>query len=247
MIKLAIHFAKVVIATAVALLFGSCNNINIPSLERVDGTGNVVIKTRNVSSNFTSISASRGLEVILEQASETKVTVKADNNLQNHIKTEVVDGELRITSDVNIRNAEAKKVYVMLPKLDSFEASSGVSVSSKNTLHNNAIAFSSSSGSSITVKVNAETVSCESSSGSEIRISGKVKRLETDSSSGSSIDAKELTAKDAIADASSGSSIILNTTQSLAAEASSGSSISYIGTPGNISKKASSGGSVSSY
>lgn len=247
MIKLVIHFAKIVIATAAALLFGSCNNINIPNLQKVDGNGTVVTQTRNISSNFTSISASRGLEIILEQASEVKVTVKADSNLQNHIKTEVIDGELQITSDVNIRNSESKKVYVSLPKLDSFQASSGVSVSSKNMLQNNSIAFSSSSGSSITVKVNAETVSCDSSSGSEINISGKANRLETDSSSGSSINAKDLVVKDATADSSSGSSIILNTSQSLTAQASSGSSVSYIGSPTNINKKASSGGSISPY
>jgi len=247
MIKLAIHFAKVVIATAVALLFGSCNNISMPNFQKVDGDGHVTTQTRNISSNFTSISASRGLEVILIQAPETKVTVKADSNLQGHIKTAVVEGELQITSDVNIRNAESKTVYVALPKLDSFQASSGVSVSSTNMLRNNTIAFSSSSGSSIDVKVNAETISCESSSGSEIKIAGKANRLETDSSSGSSIVAGDLKVKDATADASSGSSIVLNATQSLTAESSSGSSVSYIGNPGHLKKKVSSGGSVSSY
>lgn len=247
MIKLAVHFAKIVIATAAALLFGSCNNINMPNFQKVDGDGHVTTQTRNITSNFTSISASRGLEIVLVQAPETKVTVKADSNLQGHIKTEVVEGELQITSDVNIRNAESKTVYVALPKLDSFQASSGVSVSSTNMLRNNTIAFSSSSGSNITVKVSAETVSCESSSGSEIKITGEANRLETDSSSGSSIVARDFTVKDATADASSGSSIVLNATQSLTAEASSGSSVSYIGSPSLLKKKVSSGGSVSPY
>lgn len=245
MVKLVIHITKVIVAAIVALLFSSCNNFSISGLNKVEGNGNVVTKTRNVPSNFTAISASRGLEVILEQSPDTKVTVEADENLQSHIKTEVVNGELRITSDANIKNEKAKKVYVSLPKLDSFEASSGSSVSSKNVLKNNAMAFSSSSGSRIVIKVEAETVSCESSSGSSIKISGKASRLDSNSSSGSSIDAKALAVKDAVAESSSGSSITLNTSQSLTAEASSGSSVNYIGTPNNLIKKLSSGGSIS--
>jgi putative autotransporter adhesin-like protein len=244
MIKLVINITKIVMAAVVAVLFTSCNT-NFASLKKVDGSGNVVTKNRNFSSDFTSISASNGLEVVIEQGANSKIEVEADDNLQEHIKTEVTEGELKIYSDVNIRNAKSKKVFVQLAKLNSLETSSGASVTSKNILENTSIDFSSSSGSEINVKVNASTVSCDSSSGSEIKISGKADKLDTESSSGSSIDATDLVVKSAVADSSSGSSINLNATETITAEASSGSSVNYTTKPATLTKKTSSGGSVS--
>lgn len=244
MIKLVINLTKVVIAAVVAILFGSCT-MNIGGLKKVDGNGNVVEKTRTVSSNFTSIKASNGLDVILIYGPTHEIKVEADANLQDHIKTEITDGELKIFTDANLRNAEAKKVYVQLPKLNSLESSSGASVSSKNSFKTNSMDISSSSGSEIDIKVDVASVSCQSSSGSELKISGKADRLETKSSSGSSIDASNLNVANAFADSSSGSSIEVNATGTLTAEASSGSSITYENEPKTLNKKASSGGSIS--
>lgn len=244
MIKVVIHLTKVVIAAVVAILFTSCT-MNFGSLKKVDGTGNVVTKNRNITTEFTSIKASNGLEIILEQGPNSEVKVEADDNLQEHIKTEITDGELKIYSDVNIRDAKSKKVFVRLAKLTSLEASTGASVSSTNVLENRDMDFSSSSGSEIDVKVNAATVSCKSSSGSEIRISGKAEKLETESSSGSTIEAQDLIVKNAVADSSSGSEINLNVSETLTAKASSGSSVSYESEPKTLNKKVSSGGSVS--
>ncbi|MEW5676190.1 DUF2807 domain-containing protein [Flavobacterium enshiense] len=246
MIKLVINLTKVVIAAVVAILFGSCTmNMTVGGLKKVTGNGNVVTKTRTVSSDFTSVVASNGLDVILVQGYDSEIKVEADANLHEHIKTEISDGELKIFTDANLRNAEAKKVYVQLPKLNSLESSSGASVSSKNTFESASMDVSSSSGSEIDLKVNATSVSCQSSSGSELIISGKADRLETKSSSGSSIDASGLKVTNAFADSSSGSSIDLNVTETLTAEASSGSSVSYESEPKTVNKKVSSGGSVS--
>ena len=246
MIKLVINLTKVVIAAVVALLFGSCTmNMSVGGLKKVNGDGNVVTKTRTVTSEFTSVKASNGLDVVLIYGPNHEIKVEADANLQEHIKTEISDGELKIFTDANLRKAEAKKVYVQLPKLNSLESSSGASVSGKNTFESNSLDISSSSGSEIDIKVNAASVSCQSSSGSELKISGKADRLESKSSSGSSIDASDLLVSNAFADSSSGSSIDVNATETLTAEASSGSSVTYQQEPKRLNKKASSGGSIS--
>lgn len=244
MIKLVINITKAVVAAVVVVLFSSCN-MNITSLKKVDGSGNVVTKNRNISESFTSVSASNGLEVILEQSTNSQVKVEADDNLQEHIITEVKEGELKIYSDVNIRNSKAKKVYVQMAKLNSLETSSGAFVTSSNVMESTSMDISASSGSEIDLKINASTVNCDSSSGSEIKLGGKADKLETESSSGSSIDATDLAVKSAVADSSSGSSININATETITAEASSGSSVNYVSKPATLNKKTSSGGSVS--
>ncbi|WP_313804139.1 head GIN domain-containing protein [Flavobacterium sp.] len=244
MIKLVINLTKAIVVTLVAVLFGSCNmNMNLGGLKKVEGNGNVMTKSRDVS-DFTSVSASNGLEVILVQGPTSEIKVEADENLHQHIKTEVNEGELKIFTDANLRNAKEKKVYVQLAKLNTLESSSGASVTSKNAFDNTSMNVSSSSGSEIDLKVNVASLNCQSSSGSEIKVSGKADKLDTESSSGSSIDAKQLTTKTAFADSSSGSSIDLQSPETLTAEASSGSSISYETEPKTLQKKASSGGSI---
>lgn len=244
MIKLVINLSKAVVAVVATVLFSSCN-MNITSLKKVDGSGNVVARNRAIAENFTSVTTSNGLEVILEQSATNKVEVVADDNLHEHIKTEVTEGELRIYADVSIRDAKSKKVYVQMAKLNSLETSSGSSVTSTNVLENTSLDLSASSGSEIDIKINASAVTCASSSGSEIKLSGKAEKLETESSSGSSIDASALQVKSAVADSSSGSNINLNATENITAQASSGSSINYVEKPATLNKKTSSGGSVS--
>lgn len=239
MVKVIVHIAKAAVAVLLALLCVSCG------FEKVDGSGNVVTQNRNISDDFTAIAASNGLEVIIEQGNERAVIVEADDNLQEHIKIEVNGKELKISSDVNIGSAGAKKVIVKLPEVESIESSSGSSIISKNTLKSNSLHLACSSGGGMEVTVAAQNLKCESSSGSSITVTGKTEKLETKASSGSSVNAGELQAENVISDASSGGHIYVNPTQSLSAEASSGGNIYYITTPDKLEKKVSSSGSVS--
>jgi hypothetical protein len=139
MIKVIVHVTKVIIVVITALLFFSCGL----DFKRVDGDGNVVTKERKLTGDFTKISAGGGLEVIIEQGSGYMVTVEADQNLHDHIKTEVNGGELEVKSDVNIGNATAKKVIIRLPNVESIESGSGCTVNSRNTLKADSIILSS--------------------------------------------------------------------------------------------------------
>ena len=238
MIKVIVHVTKAIVAIVASLLLLSCGT-------GIEGSGNVVTQKRPVEADFKSVSAGRGLEVLIEQKGTRSITVEADDNLQQHIKTEIVDGELKIYSDVNIGKAEAKRVIVSLPTIESIESESGASVRSKNTLKGDSMELGSSSGSNLEVTVEAKNLSCEASSGSQLTVNGQAENLETDSSSGSRVNAKGLSAKNVRSNASSGGSALVNPSQNLSAEASSGGNINYVNTPGNLSKNTSSGGSVS--
>lgn len=241
MIKVILHVTKVIIAIAASLLFLSCGL----DFKRVDGSGNVVTKERKLSGEYKAISAGSGLEVIIEQGQGYSVTVEADDNLHQHIKTEVKDGELEISADVNIGNAASKKVIVRLPHIESIDSGSGSSVSARNTIKSESISLSSGSGGSLNVAIEAKSASCESGSGSKLKVSGKVNDLQTESSSGSSLNARELTAGNVKAEASSGGHTYVNAIKRLSADASSGGKIMYSNTPEKLDKETSSGGEVS--
>ncbi|WP_297333447.1 head GIN domain-containing protein [Flavobacterium sp.] len=244
MIKMIVQVTKLIITAITILLFGSCSFVQ-NSVTGIPGSGNVITQDRNINGGFTYVSSGSGLEVTVEQADTFSVIVEADDNLHNHITTEVKNNELSIRCDVNIRSAKRKKVMVKMPVIDGLSSSSGSSLKGTATVKSDNLNLSSSSGSSLDVSIQAANVICESSSGSHLTVKGAAKKAETSSSSGSSIDATELSAEYAKADASSGSSIRISVKESLDAEASSGGSVVYNGNPAHIDKQTSSGGSVS--
>lgn len=241
-----VHLVKIVVTAIVALLFGSCQYQIDGNGETINGSGNVVTKGRDLK-DFTKIEVSRALDCEVYQSDNFKVEVIADDNLVNHIKTEVRNGKLKISSDYgNYRNVKSKLIRVYLPIIDVLEATSAANMSTKTTIKSNEILIKSSSAADINATVESEKIKLESTSGSDITASGKAIDLYTQSSSGSDINAEKLLANNINAQSTSGSDTTINPILNLTAKASSGSSIKYIKTPKSISKQTSSGGSISS-
>jgi hypothetical protein len=243
MTRVIVHVAKIAVAVITALLMSSCGFES--NFKKIDGNGNVVTKTRPASQDFNAVSVSGGLEVIVEQGSRRTITVEADENLHEHIKTEVKDGVLEVSVEGNIRNAKASRVIVQLPEIAGLESSGGAVLSTKGSLKADTIEMETGGGGNMDVTVNAKVVKCDSGSGSHLSLHGTAERLEAEASSGSHLNAKDLMVKTAVAEASSGGHAYINVSEDLTAEASSGGQIVYKETPGNINKKTSSGGNVS--
>jgi hypothetical protein len=244
MTRVLLMLAKAAVIAVLAIATSSCkHSISFGSGEK--GNGNITTVSRDIAENFTAIDANTGIEVIVIQADEKSVTVEADSNLQDLISVEVHNGVLEIESTDSYHASQTPKVTVKMRVVTGLAASSGSSIKNEAVLIAKTLDVSSSSGSSVSLNVEAEELSLESSSGSTLRASGKALKLKTRSSSGSEIDAEHLLANDVTADASSGSSIDVRPVLNLVAHANSGGDIDYHQIPKNISKSENSGGSVS--
>jgi hypothetical protein len=190
------------------------------------------VKTENrKTGDFDEIKVSRGMNVYITQGDETKVVVKADENLLDIIETKVEDGALIIRATENIRKATVKKVYVTTPDINLIKTSSGSNVYAETVLKSENLDVSSSSGSNMKLKVKAQKLSASSSSGSNIRLEGMVKSFDGKASSGSNIKAGELNSVKCKTDVSSGANIWISVKDKLEAHASSGGNIFYKGNP----------------
>ncbi|MEM7486848.1 MAG: head GIN domain-containing protein [Bacteroidota bacterium] len=236
--------AKIAIAALFSIFATSCNfDINFGDGKK--GNGEVVEESRNVSEDFTVVSASEGLDVFVTQDQEFKISVEADENIIDLIATDIKDGKLRIHALENIGRA-TKKVYVSLPEITALKSSSGSDLIVQNVIKSEKIELDASSGSDLHVELIASEVSADASSGADIKVAGKTDSFYADASSGADIRARELMAKTCNADASSGSDISVNVSESLVADASSGADISYTG-EASVQKKKSVSGSVHKY
>lgn len=231
--------AKAAIAAITALLVFSCGFGS-----QLDGSGNVTKQNRPIKEEFKSISASKEIEVIIEQGPGRTVMVEADDNYHAHINIKVRRGTLEISTDEDLASAGTKRVYVTLPDIETIEASSSASVTSKGTLRSNTMELSTSSGGNIDVMIETHDLMLEANSGAQLNAKGKTDNLQAEASSGGTVSAKGLIAKSVTAEASSGGSAYVNPVESLEADASSGGSVYYSNTPDKLNKKASSGGNV---
>lgn len=236
--------ARIAIALIMALLLSSCGfDINIGDFGTgVKGNGDVVTENREITDDFTEVSASEGIEVFVTQADDFEISVEADENVIDLIGTDIKNGKLRIHAEENIGRA-TKKVYVTLPDVSALHGSSGAHLTTENTIKSDRLEIDGSSGTLMDIDLQVAEVEIDASSGANLDISGSSTKTYVDGGSGANINAKKLMTKNCNAQASSGSNISINVSDKLTADASSGGNISYSGDP-NVNAKKSVSGSV---
>lgn len=238
---------RITIALVLALLLNSCGfDINFGDFGSGEkGNGVVVEETREITEEFTEVSASEGIDVFVTQGSDFDISVEADENIMDLIGTDIRSGKLKIHAIENIGRA-TKKVYVTLPKVSGLIASSGSHLATENMIQADKLQVDASSGAIIDANVKVTNMEIDASSGANISLEGTAKEVFVDGSSGANIKANELQTLVCNADASSGANISIDVTDNLTAEASSGGNISYKGNP-SVQKNKSVSGSVHKY
>ena len=231
--------AKFTIAIVLALLSSSCM-LDMNFGTGVKGNGEVVKETRDVTEDFTAITASEGLDVYVTQDSRFEIRVEADENVIDLIGTDIKNGKLRIHAIENIGRA-TKRVYVSLPDITALEANSGADLFSEGLIETDKVRLNANSGAGLKLELVADQVEADCSSGADIRLGGSANLLYVDASSGSDIKALDMKARVCRASASSGADIKVQVLDELTADASSGADIGYTGDPKVDSRKSVSG------
>jgi hypothetical protein len=210
----------------------------------VKGNRNVVTEQRDVPSDFYAIKASQGMEVHLKIGSNAKITVEADENLQDIILTEVRDGILHIYSEKNIWSSKSRKVFVTAISINEITATSGAEVISENTIKADDFKIKVTSGSDVRLQLNVENLDCSTTSGADARLKGKAISFTARATSGSDIKAQELETENCTVSATSGGDVYVNVSGKLNAKASSGGDIKYKGNPIKVEQNESASGDI---
>lgn len=204
---------------------------------------------RTVSS-FHAIQISGGIQLTLKQGNEEAVAVSAsETKYRDRIKTEVVNGVLKIYYDVNLwkdlKNDNKKlRAYVSFKNLDRVVASSGAGTQVEGSIAASGFDLHLSSGARFKGAIDASSLKLVQSSGSNCYLSGKVESLDIDVSSGAHFSGYEFVSNKCNANASSGAKIETRVEKELNAEASSGGGILYKGQGSITNISTGSGGRV---
>ena len=209
----------------------------------VYGNGKVITKERD-SENFTGIRVSTGIDVYLKQGNKESISVETDENLQEYILTEVRGGVLNVYTDVTIREAERKRVYVTMKEINSVRTSSAGDVFGETPVKAHRLELSASSAGNIQMEVSAKDIKVDISSSGDITLTGDADLLEADLSSAGDLNAYDLKVREANVSVSSAGDADVNVSEKLTARASSAGDVNYHGSPKNVDAHSSSAGGV---
>lgn len=211
--------------------------------ESVTGNGNVVTEEREIS-DVEALKVENGMDVFITQGEEESLRLEVDENLLEHILTEVDGRELKIFSDVNIRMAKSKKIYVTYKNLNSIKISSAGDVNGLNMLNTDRIRIDLSSAGNLNLELTAEETRVQISSSGNVTLSGTTDFLRAELSSAGDLNAFDLEARKADISVSSAGNARVFVTEEGNFEASSAGDIIYKGDPENVNVNTSSAGNV---
>jgi hypothetical protein len=225
-VKIIVFIIALLAGLTFAKMFAFSFGFNMPSINvfsKVKGSGNIQIEKRDAS-DFTSVKTGGAITVDIVAQRDFSVEVEADDNLLEHIKTEVKGDTLKIYTEGSISTRNPIRVRIAMPQIESLD----VSDASTGTLTN----------------VKNETLTLDASGASKIKIDGEVKELIVDLSGASRLDAENLKAENVTVDANGASSATVAVLNDLNADASGASTIRYAGEPKNVKKNSSGASSV---
>lgn len=231
-----------ILTTAIAILSISvCTQAQFR--KTVHGNNKVVTKERNAE-YFAGIKVSTGIDVYLKQGNKEAISVEADENLHEYIITEVRSGVLHVYTDVNIREAERKRVYVTMKDIYSVTTTSAGDVVGETPVKSDKLELSASSAGDIKLEVYVKVLDINISSSGDITLTGDAEIMEADLSSAGDLNAFNLKVKEADVSASSAGDADINVSEKITARASSAGDVNYMGNPKFVNAHSSSAGGV---
>jgi Putative auto-transporter adhesin, head GIN domain len=188
------------------------------------GEGEVQSETRELPP-FSRISVAAGMRVIAGEEATQSVSLSAQANILPVIKTEVVDGQLIVTIDVEggISTTEPISLAIKVPEIESVALSAG------------SVGYVEHTGGRLLLDVSA---------GAQLTAIGDTPDLTLTASTGSHAKLAELVAQNAGITVNDGSTAELNVTGTLSGTADGGSTVVLATKPSTVTVKTSSGATI---
>jgi hypothetical protein len=228
---------------ALVLLIAFTGSCYINTVNTITGNRNVIKQDRQVA-DFNKIKVATGIDVVITQGNNESLTVEADENLHEWIKTEISDSTLKIYCEKTIRSAEKKVIYLGYKTLRSIDISSAGDVTATNTLVGDALEIDMSSAGNLSLALETGRLDINISSAGNATLSGKTGYFMADLSSAGDLNAFELEAEVGDISVSSAGSARVFITGEASFQSSSAGDIDYKGEPRIKSMNSSSAGSI---
>lgn len=212
----------------------------------IKGDGDVIKQERKVS-GFTSVEVGGAFTVYLYQGNKESLTVEADKNLMEFIKTEVKGDRLEIYTDgKNISKFTKMNIYLTFQELEMLDISGAADVFGEGEMQFEDLILEASGASELEIDMEASMLRLDISGASEVELMGTATSFSGECSGASELDAYEFVIKHCEIDVSGAADARINVTDMLEVEVSGAASVKYKGSP-KLRSDVSGAGSLRSY
>ena len=238
MSKIILLVFLVVAGTAVSLLT-ACTVIR--------GSGNLITESRSVS-DFDRLDLSGSGKLILTQGETERLTVETDDNVMEHIMTEVRSGTLHLGTDVRqgVVVDPTKLIFTLqVTNLNGLNVSGSGSVEAETMQTSSLDIDISGSGTAQIDTLTADRLRVDISGSSDVEIAGEVADARIDISGSGNIDAGNLRSETVDITISGSGTATAWATETLDVDLSGSSTVNYYGEP-TVNSSTSGSGTVNS-
>lgn len=195
------------------------------------GSGNVINESRS-SSGFNQIDLNGAGELIITQGNNESLTIEAENNLMQYIKTGVSNNKLSITFDNKMPvPTKGIKFYITVKDLSDISISGSGKIVSNNLNVNGLNININGAGEGDLSNFNAQTLKIIISGAGKMNIAGAVNEQSINISGAGDYNANSLTSKTASISINGGGRAVVRVSDALNTVINGGGQISYIGNP----------------
>lgn len=236
---------KVFLITCVILLAAGCHiPFNEGGGEYVSPSGSITKNERTVS-DFTKISVSNGIELIVTPGNSHQLEIETYENLHQYIETELSGNTLTIKRQKGIRfKNSVVKAYVTVAKLNELRASGGSRITLTSTIITDQLAINGSGGCSLEGDVQCDNLNVELSGGGKAQMNFQCTSLKARTSGGGRLELSGSSEDADVRMSGGGKALLAINCQQLTTNTSGGGEINLSGSTDSYKLSASGGGRV---
>ncbi len=207
------------------------------------GEGPVKNETRAVE-GFHGIDLQLSGEVEVTVSDQYSVEVSAQENLLPLLKTEVVDGQLKIYFEGNVSCDDPVRVRVSAPSFDAFEISGSGKITTASVIKSDRLALNiTGSGDLILPQTEVREAAVDISGSGTVQIGGTANQLDATVSGSGDVQGKNFTTAICKANIGGSGTVTCDVSQRLEAEVTGSGDVFYTGNP-EVQMEVSGSGSV---
>ncbi len=216
--------------------------------EKIKGSGVETTVTRTTES-YDEIAASGSFKVELVAGKEGTITLSGDENIINHIVTEVIGNTLKIYFEKNKNYSYHSKIVITVPfeKISAIMFTGSGEIISKDTIVATDFEIKLTGSGDGNFSVNSKNVTASLAGSGDLKISGTTEELEAKVAGSGELSCTKLVAQNADTSVAGSGDLKVNCVNKLNASVAGSGNIYYKSKPETIDSKVTGSGDIISY
>lgn len=216
--------------------------------KKVEGNGNMVIKTRNTA-DYNSIDLTGSMDVILVKGKEGNLKIEAEENLQEHILTEISGGKLKISVEKGYSLSPSRNhdivITVPVTDIEGLSVTGSGDIRSSEMLRAENFSINITGSGNVKLPLQAKNTSATITGSGDIDLSGSSQDFDCKVTGSGDISAYDFKCENVSAVVTGSGDISVFASESLKARTPGSGDIKYRGNPRKEDFKTMGSGSIS--